>query len=78
MSTLAAALLAAAAIGLTYLFCVRPMMRGRGHCVVPPSAMGHEEQRAVTKREIAELREDLRILRAHDQIRRQAPPPADD
>lgn len=31
-STWSAAFLAAAAIGATYLFCVRPALRGRGQC----------------------------------------------
>ncbi|WP_102143061.1 hypothetical protein [Mycobacterium hubeiense] len=76
MSTWAAALVAAAAIGFTYFFCVRPMMRGRGHCGMSGGA-SREQQRGVTKREIADLREDLRILRAQEQLRRQAPPSAD-
>ena len=54
MSTWVAALVAAAAITLTYVFCVRPMMHGRG--------------RATTSRaedpEIAQLRDELRVLRA--------------
>lgn len=77
MSTWAGALLAAAAIGLTYLLCVRPMMRGRGHCGMSGGASRHDAEPGVTKREIAEFREDLRILRAQDRLRRQAPPPAD-
>lgn len=77
MSTWTAALVAVAAIGLTYLLCVRPMMRGRGHCGMPAGASHDSEGAGVTKREIAELREDLRILRAQDQVRRQQAPPAE-
>lgn len=77
MSTWAAALVAAAAIGLTYLFCVRPMMRGRGHCGMSARTSRHDEERGVTKREIADLREDLRILRAQDRLRRRPLPPTD-
>ena len=59
MSTWVAALVAAAAITLTYLFCVRPMMRGRA------------ADSPAEDPEIAQLREELRVLRAqHEQ-----PPP---
>lgn len=64
MSTWLAALVAVAAIGATYYFCIRPMRRG-GHC-----GMGAGECQSDTERdrEIAELREELRILRAEDAI----------
>ena len=51
MSTWVAALVAAAAITLTYVFCVRPMMHGRGRA-------------AAENPQIARLREELRVLRA--------------
>jgi len=72
-----AALVAVAAIGLTYLVCVRPMLGGRGHCGMPAGVRHDESTAGVTKREIAEMREELRILRAQDQLRRQEVPPAD-
>jgi hypothetical protein len=43
-----------AAITLTYVFCVRPMMHGRGRAAAAPA----EDP------EIAQLREELRVLRA--------------
>ena len=55
MSTWVAALVAAAAITLTYVFCVRPMMRGRA-----------SDSRAEDP-EIAGLREELRVLRAQQE-----------
>jgi hypothetical protein len=55
MSTWVAALVAAAAITLTYVFCVRPMMRGRA------AAAPAEDP------EIAQLREELRVLRAQQE-----------
>jgi hypothetical protein len=54
MSTWVAALVAGAAITLTYLFCVRPMLNGRGRA----TASSAEDP------EIAQLREELRVLRA--------------
>jgi len=59
VNTWPAALVAAAAIVLTYLFCVRPMSRGR----VRRPESGSEEQT------IAELREELRVLRAQRSFR---------
>jgi hypothetical protein len=64
MSTWVAALVAAAAITLTYVFCVRPMMHGRGQ-----AATSRAEDR-----EIAKLREELRALRP-EQLNNQQPPP---
>ena len=55
MSTWVAALVAAAAITLTYVFCVRPMMRGR-----TADARSKDP-------EIAQLREELRVLRAQQE-----------
>jgi hypothetical protein len=54
MSTWVAALVAAAAITLTYVFCVRPMMHGRGRA----AASRTEDP------EIAQRREELRALKA--------------
>ena len=62
MSTWLAVLVAAAAFTLTYVFCVRPMMHGRG--------TGEE---VAEDPEIGELRKELRALRAHDSSRREPP-----
>ena len=64
MSTWVAALVAAAAITLTYLFCVRPMMHGRSRAAKPRAE----------DTEIAELREELRALRS-EQPHKQPPLP---
>lgn len=64
MATWLAALIAVAAITATYLFCVRPMQRGRGHCVMT----GNPAQGAELDRQVAELREELRALRAQDAL----------
>jgi hypothetical protein len=63
MSTSVAALVAATAITLTYLFCVRPMMAGRGR----QRGFGSDDAK------IAELREELRELRAYVSSRGQPP-----
>jgi hypothetical protein len=65
MSAWLSLLVAAAAFTLTYLFCVRPMMHGWGK--------GEEVAVAAEDSEIADLREELRALRAHDSSRRQPP-----
>lgn len=65
MSTWVAILVAAAAFTLTYVFCVRPMMRGR--------AEGEEVALAAEDPEIADLRKELRVLRAQES-HRQTPP----
>jgi hypothetical protein len=65
MNTWLAVLVAAAAFTLTYLFCVRPMMRGR--------AKGEDVALAAEDPEIADLREELRGLQAHDSSRGQPP-----
>lgn len=62
MPTWMAALIAIAAITATYYFCIRPMRRGE-------RGMGAgENQNEERGREIAELREELRILRAEDAL----------
>ena len=63
MSTWVAALIAVAAVAVTYFSCVRPMLRGRGHCGM---SSGKPDQNAELEREIADLREELRLLRADD------------
>ncbi|WP_102143052.1 hypothetical protein [Mycobacterium hubeiense] len=72
MNTWLAAAVAAAAISLTYFFCVRPTLRGRGGCAMTERA----GERSDRDREIAELREELRVLRAQDALDRHSPPPA--
>lgn len=64
MSAWIAALIAVAAVTVTYFSCVRPMLRGRGHCRM---ARGSGPQ-ADIDRQIAELRADLRVLRAQDSL----------
>jgi hypothetical protein len=65
MSSWVAAVVAAAAFTLTYVFCVRPMMHGSGK--------GEEVALAAEDPEIGDLRAELRALRAHDSSRRQPP-----
>ncbi|QJY47849.1 hypothetical protein [Pseudonocardia broussonetiae] len=62
MSTWIAAFVAVAAIAATYFFCVRPALRRR--C----AASGTTGADPVTDRQIAELREELRMLRAQDAL----------
>lgn len=62
MSTWIAAFVAVAAIAATYFLCVRPALRGR--CAMS-GATGADP---VTDRQIAELREELRMLRAQDAL----------
>jgi hypothetical protein len=64
MSNWAAALIVLVAFAVTYVACVRPMLRGRGHCAVTGSA----GQEAGLDGQIAELREELRVLRAQDSL----------
>lgn len=59
MSTWVAALIAIAAVAVTYFSCVRPALRGRG---------GAPDGTSDLDRQIAELREDLRVLRAQDAL----------
>ncbi|MGH3431280.1 MAG: hypothetical protein ACRDQB_00430, partial [Thermocrispum sp.] len=47
----------------TYFFCIRPMRRGE--CATGVASGGQDAERA---REIAELREEIRILRAEDTL----------
>ncbi len=63
MPTWVAALIAVAAITATYYFCIRPMRRGE--CGM---AAGQYQPDEARNREIAELREELRILRAEDAL----------
>lgn len=56
MSTWVAALIAGAAITVTYFSCIRPMRRGN-RCAMTPA-------RKSSDRELAELREELDALRA--------------
>ncbi len=63
MPTWMAALIAIAAITATYYFCIRPMRRGE--C---GTAAGQNQPDEARDREIAELREELRILRAEDAL----------
>jgi hypothetical protein len=76
MSTWVGALVAAAAIGLTYVFCVRPMMRVHSGCTMHQSAPGPLGDRSVREREIAQVRDELRVLRAQGVLDWQPPPPA--
>jgi hypothetical protein len=77
MSTWVAAAIAVAAILSTYFFCVRPAMRGRCATSVSPGPGAENE------RQLAELREEVRVLRAQDSLdsgrvhNRQSTPPTD-
>lgn len=62
MSTLVAALIAIGAITAVYFFCVRPMRRGG--C----GMMGGSQRGVELDRQIAGLREELRLLRAQDSL----------
>jgi hypothetical protein len=64
MATWLAALIAVAAITATYFFCVRPMLRGRGH----RATTGNSAQDTEVDRQVAELREELRAIRAQDAL----------
>jgi hypothetical protein len=61
MPTWVVGLVAIAAVTVTYFSCVRPMLRGRGHCGAPGGTgdLDHE---------IAQLREEVRVLRAQDSL----------
>jgi hypothetical protein len=68
MDTVFLALVAAAALAATWFFCLRPMRRGR--CAMTRRAGDPE-----LSRQIAELQEEIRMLRAQDAIATtQAPP----
>lgn len=64
MATWLAALIAVAAVAATYFFCVRPMLRGRED----RATTGNVAQSADLDRQVAELREELRALRAQDAL----------
>lgn len=73
MPTWASGLIAIAAIGATYFFCVRPMRHGK--CAMSGStgapgdpAESTGTQYTETDRQLAELREELRMLRAQDAL----------
>lgn len=72
MSVAVAAVILMAAVVAVYLCCVRPMRKGT--CAMPSlhgdGGQDHDE-RAVA-REIAELREEIRILRAQETLDRGA------
>lgn len=62
MSTVLVAMLAGAAGAVMYVFCIRPMLHSHGHC-----AAAHEFGRnADLNLQIADLREEIRVLRAQD------------
>ncbi|MBB5161733.1 hypothetical protein HNP02_001670 [Mycobacterium sp. AZCC_0083] len=63
MPTWLAGLVAVAAITVTYFFCVRPHLRGRGCTATGGTAHGGQ-----VDRQIAELREELRAMRARDYV----------
>lgn len=64
MASWLAGLIAVAAVAATYFFCVRPMLRGRGH----RATTGNLDQDTDMDRQVAELREELRALRAQDAL----------
>jgi len=63
MSVWIAGLIAVAAITATYFSCVRPHLRGRAGC-----AGAGAQQDVELGRQAAELREELRVLRAQDAL----------
>lgn len=64
MTTWFAALIALAAVTVTYFSCVRPMRRSQGQCHGGPAGTEFDRQ-------IAALREEVRVLRAQDSVKRQ-------
>ncbi len=62
MPTWVAALIAVAAITAVYFFCIRPMRSG--NCAMS----GGSAEDAELARQIADLREELRVLRAEDSL----------
>jgi hypothetical protein len=62
MPTWLAALVAVAAITAVYFFCIRPMRSG--NCAMS----GGSAENAELDRQIADLREELRVLRAQDSL----------
>lgn len=73
MPTWIAAVIAVAAITATYFSCIRPHLHGRG-CAMGGSAGQNTgtptaaAEAAETDRQLAELREELRVLRAQDHL----------
>lgn len=73
MSVWIALLIAVAAVSTTYVCCIRPLRRGR---CTPSSSMARRAlgsgcgsmQRTETGHQLAELLEDVRILRAQDAL----------
>ncbi len=63
MPTWFAAVIAVAAIAATYFCCVRPALRGR--CAMTAATQGPDTE---ADRELAELREQVRVLRAQDAL----------
>ncbi|SFB62580.1 hypothetical protein SAMN05216266_13115 [Amycolatopsis marina] len=74
MPTWFSAFVAVAAITAVYFFCIRPMRKG--NCAMMPGS----KQDTDLDRQIADLQEELRVLRAEDSLesgrlpRRPAPP----
>ncbi len=64
MTTLTAGIIAAATIAAVYFFCIRPMRRGNRNS-------SNDNARDVElDRQVAALREELRVLRAQDTLDR--------
>lgn len=67
MPTWIAAAIAVAAITATYFACIRPMRRGR-RAINGTRGQNAGMRHAETDRQLAELREELRMLRAQDAL----------
>ncbi len=65
MTTLTAGIIAAATIAAVYFFCIRPMRRGNR-----TSSNDDNAGDAQLDRQVAALREELRVLRAQDTLDR--------
>jgi hypothetical protein len=63
MSTWIAGFIALAAVTGTYFLCIRPHLRGRSCAITSRST-----QQADLGRQVAALREELRVLRAQDTL----------
>ena len=61
MTTWLPPVITAAAITATYILCIRPHQRGRGRTARSSSEVGLDRQ-------LAALREELRVLRAQDAL----------
>ncbi|MDQ3028779.1 MAG: hypothetical protein M3R09_01830 [Actinomycetota bacterium] len=68
MDTVVLALVAAASLAVTWFFCLRPMRRGR--CAMTGNSVDQE-----LRRQIAELQEEICMLRAQDVLAERQPPP---